>query len=179
MEFFQRLRAHPFLASTTIVYIGESNTGHVSGWTAFEVGRQIPNSYAVQERADRNPGVFTTFNSREEQLSWLVRSVDGRSIGFAMDMVVVGVRTETEAVEKRAVIIKECASELKSLRRVQHRNPAGVPTTIGWSGKYDAAGRQRNDKFDDLVDSLAIAGSIGEQFQHKNGLYYPRDLFGE
>lgn len=163
------MRRHPFLENSTIVYIGESNTGHVSGWTADKISRVVPNFYAMRDKNEGNPGVFTTADSREEQIFAMIGCVEESNVLVAEDLIVVGDNDPK-------LIVEELKSEIKRMRRIPPKNGINNRGYRPWSARVDAMGREREMLHDDMLDAFSMAVVYGRKFRWRDPRYYPSNI---
>jgi hypothetical protein len=132
--------------------------------------------YALREKAEGNPGIWTTHDKREQYLQCLQFVVNRKCVNRMEDFVVVGCRNEAEAKARRGVLWEELWIEAKRARRNVRSGCIGLPNAVNWDCKHDDLGRRREGWFDDLMDAFLEAyGNSHYILDHVEG-YCPPEL---
>lgn len=146
-----KIKTHPWLEKATIIYIGESNTGDVSGRHAAML-RKIDNTYSLKDKAERvNPGVWTDKYRKRDYANALTQALCHEAIVFLDDLITN--EPETGTVEKKREQLKdEFLKQAYRARPTVARTTADmVPSFQSWSAKLDNNGKFDENANDDIL----------------------------
>ncbi|MBS1583926.1 MAG: hypothetical protein JSS82_00050 [Bacteroidetes bacterium] len=173
--FFSQVKEHPFLKKSKIIYIGESNTGHVSGMVA-DMFSKDPRVMAFRGKPEGDAGIRTDENERDAHLQTLIEVTDRRALVFMDDFVVINCEPGRED-EERARIKGELLTEFSRARlTVKHSKP-GIATHAHFDSRHDENGRFIKEWKDDMQDAFLIAVLNGNRVEKRLPYYCPPHYF--
>lgn len=175
LEFFGALERHPFLDRAKIIYIGESNTGHVSGNVAHML-RDHSRVRCFRDKAEGNPGVWTSAQRRDDYLNCLIDCVENTKIRFMDGFIVVNCKPE-DADELRAKNKTSLLTQAGRARRVVKFSKPGVASHVFWDAKHNEKGQLVKEWTDDLLDSFVIAVCNALLVLKRDPRYCPPEWF--
>ena len=142
-----------------IIYMCESNTGQESG-NHWQLLRGKLNVHCLKEKADRDPGVNTNYENKQEFALMLRLRLQESALQFMKDFVCLETKNG-QFEDQRAHLRQELCAQMKRCEPVQAKQVSVLSNPkIGWSGKGP-----NGTLNDDLVLSLCIALYHGCRFE--------------
>lgn len=134
----------PRFANAWKIYIGERNTGHVSGIHGAEVmgdPRYGTKTYSLREKKDRNVGIWTSHDRKIYAAEHFREAMRRRRI-IIYEKFIVYNKDNEPVDEYRTKVIRSICSQFRNFLR----DPSGK-----LSGKTDIYGKKIADQVDDLA----------------------------
>lgn len=156
LNFIDKLRQHEFFRTAWFIYMCESNTGTTSGHHATLLSGK-PKVYCVRERSDRDAGVLTTFETKQQYAKCLEKALKDPALCFMEDFICVTMKSGQFSAKRQWLQEELLAQLLRSQRVAAKLNNNGIiATRVGWTAKCKPDGTPSNSFNDDIAVCLGL-----------------------
>ena len=152
-----RLRAHPALEKTHIIFCGERNTGHEVQYLS-QILQVFSNTSIISQKGTDDEGWWTDQYNKQIQLENADHALGTKQVRFLTDWVTAYRFAKDSDVERRKKIGNQLESELK--RYGEHEKSSSDPSSapkVFISGRVAEDGSRENAVRDDLAFSMCFA----------------------